>query len=170
MKKSDQQLISRGLDNELNADERKKLSQKMAVDPEICRIDAAWRKVGDQLRYDSRAIKMPDTQWAWQDIQRAIRQSEHASGESVASGFPWRLTWAGAMATVAVIGLLGWSAWRLTLPSTREIAATEHANGGRVEWVESELPGATTMIYTDTETDITVIWMDVALDVDPRDT
>lgn len=170
MKKSDRKLISRGLDNELDGDERKKLNQQLASDPEFSRTDAAWRKVGDRLRNEARAMHVPDVQLAWQDIQRDIRQLEHASGESVTAGIPWRLTWTGALATVAVIGLLGWSAWRLTLSPVLNIAAIEEANGGRVEWVESELPGATTMIYTDAETDLTIIWMDVAQDINPRDT
>jgi len=170
MKKSDSILISRGLDNQLENAERKKLNELLAADPDSAKTEAAWRNVGDQLRREARHIPVPDSQLAWQDIRRAIRQHEETSGDAGTSGFPWRLTWAGAFATVAVIGLLGWSAWRLTLPPAQEIAAAEDTIGSRVEWVESEMPGATTMIYTDTETDMTVIWMDVALDVDPRDT
>lgn len=170
MKNADRKLISRGLDHRLDHDERRTLNALLATDPEAARTDKVWTQIGDHLRLESRKIPSPDPHVAWQDIRREIRKQEGDGTSAETRGFTWRLTWAGALASVVVIGLLGWSALRLTRSSPSEFLVAENPIGNRVEWVETEIPGATTMIYTDTETELTVIWMDVALDVDPRDT
>jgi len=168
--KAEKQLISRGLDGELTAGERARLEQLLAARPEARQTLDAWDRLGDQMRRDAATISVPDAAVAWVDIRRAIRQQEAAEPEGVyAPGLLGRLRWAGAVAALAVIGLLGWSAFRLwEKPGTPVAEWSPPAN--RVEWVVAGIPGATTMIYTDPETDMTVIWMDVAQEVDPRDT
>ena len=82
-----------------------------------------------------------------------------------------RFRWAAGLAVLVVGTVLGLSAWRVLDGRTPVWVMTDpvESPANRVEWVVAEIPGATTMIYTDTETDMTVIWLDVAQNVDPRD-
>jgi anti-sigma factor RsiW len=167
MKKSDKKLVSRGIDGELSIDERVRFEVLVKTEPEALKTSRTWEAIGDQLRAESARIPVPDSTVAWQDIQRAIRLDSEKSPATPAASFG-RLGWAGAFAGLVVIGLLAiWA--RMLITSPGRVLADHKASANRVEWVRAEIPGATTMIYTDTETDMTVIWMDVAQNVDPRD-
>ncbi len=161
MKSSDRKLISRGLDGALTEEERMQLERLRTDHPEAGVLERQWTAIGDQVR---RVTPAPDSAVAWQDIHRAIRNLESTPDRS-----PFmRLGWAATVAALFVATLLGLSAWRLYQGSA-PVWVAENTPANRVEWVVAEIPGATTMIYTDTETDMTVIWMDVAQSADPRD-
>lgn len=171
MKKSELELISRGLDGDLAPDERARLEALRTRDPEARTVEQAWTSVGDAVRCDRGTT--PDPALAWQDIRRAIRQQAGEGDATPAFGWPLRFRWASALAVLAVGAVLGLSAWRVWDDGRAPgwgMAEPDDSPANRVEWVIAEIPGATTMIYTDTETDMTVIWMDVAQNVDPRDT
>jgi len=170
MKTSTQKLISRGLDRELDPQEREQLDAMLASNPDAARTSRIWELTGDQLRRDAAGIHVPDATVAWQDIRRAIRQDEPAPSIKAETGLGFRLRWAGALASLLVIGMVGLYALRVKQDSSRADHAGAMGPASRVEWVIAEIPGSTTMIYTDMETDLTVIWMDVAQSVDPRDT
>jgi anti-sigma factor RsiW len=168
MNTANRKLISRGLDAELSGKDRDKLEALLASDAEAKKTSTDWELFGDAMRLEARNAPAPDATLAWQDIRRVIRQQESAPA---AEGTGWllgRMRWAGAIASTLVLGALAWSVWQLVVrPEQGGLASFSPAN--RVEWVIAELPGATTMIYTDVETELTVIWMDVAQTADPRD-
>jgi len=167
MKTSDQKLISRGLDGTLRPDERERLEQLRESDPSVRQTERIWMALGEQIR--SSPVSPPDATVAWQDIRRAIRQQE-ADPTADSYLFLGRLKWTGVLAGLVLAVVFGFYARQLV--QTRELASMkiDDSPANRVEWVVAEIPGATTMIYTDTETDLTVIWMDVAQNADPRDT
>lgn len=168
MKKSEKKLISRGLDGALSPEERVRLETLRETNPEVRATERAWSAIGDQVRRVP--VQPPDAAVAWQDIRRAIRTAgEQSAGEAAPAAWFGRLRWAVALSAFAVLALLGVSAWRLMEGAAVTWSATPDP-ADRVAWVVAEIPGATTMIYTDKETDMTVIWMDVAQNVDPRDT
>lgn len=168
MKRSLQKLISRGLDGELSPAERAQLERALAGDPSAAKTAGGWERIGDHLRGEAGRVAVPDAAVAWQDIRREIHRQEPEREAAAASLLTGRLRWAAAMASVCVVGLLAWSALRLT--HREAVVADVNAPASRVAWVVAEVPGATTMIYTDRETDMTVIWLDVANHNDPRDT
>lgn len=165
MKKRDATLISRGLDADLDPSERERLEALLQADSEAAGTQRAWERLGDSLRVRSAEAPAPDPALAWQDIRRAIRLAED-DASPIAPPVS-RLRWAHALASLAIVGLFGLSAWQLWRTENRPVTYPAYS---RVEWVIPEVPGATTMIYTDEETDMTVIWMDVAQSPDPRDT
>ncbi|HMO03303.1 MAG TPA: zf-HC2 domain-containing protein [Kiritimatiellia bacterium] len=169
MKKSELELISRGLDGDLSPDERVRLEALRTREPEARTVERQWTVLGDTLRHDQ--VAAPDATVAWQDIQRAIRQQAGDAGSASTGGWMVRFRWAAGLAVLVVGTVLGLSAWRVLDGRTPVWVMTDpvESPANRVEWVVAEIPGATTMIYTDTETDMTVIWMDVAQNVDPRD-
>lgn len=169
MKKSELELISRGLDGDLSPDERDRLEALRSRDPSARTTERQWAALGDTLRRDRGTA--PDPALAWQDIRRAIHQQAGEADTTPAPGWSVRFRWAFALSILAVGAVLGLSVRHEWARHTREwvAAGPEGSPANRVAWVVAEIPGATTMIYTDTETDMTVIWMDVAQNVDPRD-
>ena len=167
MKATDEKLISRGMDGALRPEERARLEQLRATDPTARQTEQVWMALGDQIR--TMPGQPPDAALAWQDIRRAIRQQE-ADPSTASSSFIFGLKWAGGLAGLVLAAVVGFYAWSTLRPSGMSVADAGDARANRVEWVVAEIPGATTMIYTDTETDLTVIWMDVAQSADPRDT
>jgi len=167
MKKSDKKLISRGIDSELSVNDRVQLDVLITTEPEAGKTAMVWQAIGDQLRSDVSLVSVPDPAVAWQDIRREIRQHEGTIKETPAASFG-RLGWASVFASALVVSVLGMWAWML-IRTPASMMAEHPAAANRVEWVKAEIPGATTMIYTDTETDLTVIWMDVAQNGEPHD-
>ncbi len=170
MKRSDAQLISRGLDGELNAPERERLDDLLARDPVAAKTAQQWYAAGDAMRSTAARTQAPDPLLAWQDIRREIRRGESAGESSRSHVFSGAWMRAGALAAFIVAGYLGWAGWQHGRQGQVVTAAVPDQPAARVEWVEAEIPGATTMIFTDAETDLTVIWMDLAQNNDPRDT
>ena len=161
-------LISKGLDGELDGKERRQLQELLASDPAMRKTAQDWEKAGDELRRSTGDVPVPDSLLAWHDIRRAIRENESNTPAKLGPASLLRLKWAGGIAAFLVVGMLALSFLHLTREG--RFLALDSLPPPRVEWVVAEIPGATTMIYTDMETDLTVIWMDVAQNVDPRDT
>jgi len=165
MKRSEAELISRSMDGRLSVAERAKAERLLAEDPQAAAAARIWQAIGDQLRMDAGRATAPDPVLAWQEIRREIRRNEP---EPAASWFGAGIRWAAVLAMVAGFGLAAWSIQRHYLRSDAGVMA-DPDSASRVDWVKVEVPGATTMIYTDIETDMTVIWMDLAQNTDPRD-
>ena len=62
-----------------------------------------------------------------------------------------RLKWAAAIMTLVFLGL--------GIAVLRHGPSAMASSPAEVEWVSTEVPGATTMVYQDEETGLTVIWM-----------
>lgn len=170
MKKKEQMLVSRGLDSDLSDKERDQLISLLGATPDAESARQAWERIGDEVREGASRTASPDPALAWQDIRRAIQHEEDQAFARPAVG--WRPAWVMAAAAVLILGMLSVSMWRLATgraPDAASLASGGNETYRRVEWVKAELPGATTMIYTDEETDITVIWMDVAQNGEARD-
>jgi anti-sigma factor RsiW len=167
MKNSDKKIISRGIDSELSVNDRVHLDVLISTEPEAGKTARVWEAIGDHLRSEASLVSVPDPAVAWQDIRREIRQQEGTTKESPAASLG-RLGWASVVASALVVSMLGVWAWML-IRTPASMMANHPAAATRVEWVKAEIPGATTMIYTDTETDLTVIWMDVAQQGEPHD-
>jgi len=165
MKRNDAELISRSLDGRLSPAERAKAERLLAADPQAASAARAWQSIGDQLRMDAARVAPPDPVLAWDDIRRQIRNAQPETSPSF-SGLPFR--WAAGLASVLLIGIASWLYFKAEVSPVAGSTASSEAVS-RVEWVVAEVPGATTMIYTDAETDMTIIWMDLAQNSDARD-
>ena len=69
-----------------------------------------------------------------------------------------RFKWAGALAAVCLLLVGVWSVWRGpdAPPYPGAIALADRTE---VEWVETDLPDAFSMVYEDADTGLTVIWV-----------
>jgi anti-sigma factor RsiW len=149
-----EQLLSRGLDGEINQAERAELDRLLETDPELRKLETAWRAYADVLRAQP-APPPPTPEAAWADVQRAIRIDRGAAPRRNEGVFGWRLGWASATIAIALVGFGGWSLrYRPASPTAMDVGRDVE-----VEFVESDLPGAQPMVYEDAETGITVVWI-----------
>lgn len=172
MKRKDAKLISRSLDGALSPEERIRVERLLETDSGAAATARVWQDIGDQLRIDAGRAPVPDPLLAWQEIRRKVRTTATQPDTPVmGSLFGIRLRWVAGLASVVFISLIGWSLFHDPRVAGEPVvsAPSPAAASERVEWVVAEIPGATTMIYTDRETDMTVIWMDLAQTDDPRD-
>jgi len=147
--------LSMALDGELSERRREKLEAYLAADPSLADLRNEWVSIGD--RYRAVAAEPAQTpEAAWQDVRRAIRlQGEQPRGELIA--FQHRLKWVGAMAAAFLIITGSWMMWRSPDPAGwGTIAAADRTE---VEWVETDLPDAMSMVYEDADTGLTIIWV-----------
>lgn len=149
MNKKLEQDLSRHLDGELPPGRAGTLQRALEESDSLERAHADMREIGDLLR----AQEVPEGKPAevvWSDVQRAIRlQQSDDSGQHWILGS--RLKWAAAIMIVGFVAL-GLAVLQSGVP---QVAAAPV----EVEWVDTEVPGATTMVYQDDETGLTVIWM-----------
>lgn len=146
-----QEWMSRALDGELNAAEQAELERYLADHPESRIVQAEWRRVGDLLR--SEPAQMPTAEAMWSDVQRALRVAEPETLPAWSGG---RLKWAAAFTGLALVGMGLWAALQ---PRSSSVSLAQEMSTPVVEWAEAELPGTSTMVYEDAESDTVVIWL-----------
>lgn len=147
--------LSMALDDELSPRRRAKLDAWLAAHPELADLGKEWAAIGDRSR--ARVTAPPQTpEAAWQDVRRAIRlQADQPHGEETA--LQGRMKWAGAFAAACLVVMGGWL-W-VRAPDPAAVGAIADADRTEVEWVETDLPDAMSMVYEDADTGLTVIWV-----------
>ncbi len=147
-----QQWLSQALDGELDADRKARLSEHLANCPACRSVQAAWQDAAARLRRES--MEIPPAEVMWADVRRAIHQ---AQPEPVPAWTQGRLRWAAAVLGLVLLGLGIWGT--LQPAGLNQVALGAVAAEPVVEWAEAELPGASTLVYEDAETDTVVIWL-----------
>lgn len=164
-RKKIEELLSRGLDGELSPAERGELDRLLAVDPELKKLEGEWTSYAEALRAQPVPAAATSAEAAWADVQRAIRL-DSSRNEPVETGvFRWRLGWAGAIIALVLLGFSTIALRQVLTPAPQEEQAGLNKDV-QVEFVESDLPGASPMVYEDVETGWTVIWV-AGLDENP---
>jgi anti-sigma factor RsiW len=139
------------MDGELAGPEKTLLDQHVSVCAECQAALAAWRQAGELLRTE--AVVVPSAEVMWTDVQRAIRMAESVE----APVWPgWRFKWAAAFLGLV---LLGAGLWGNLQGRWLRASATAPVGEPVVEWAEAELPGTSTMVYEDAESETVVIWL-----------
>ncbi len=150
--------ISRAMDGELPERQRADLEAWLAAHPEDREIAAQWQALGRLARVEAAAVKIPDEVLAWQDIRRAIRNAAPQESASPFAFFRWRLAWAAVMVAVVCASAVGFGVWRGHRASAL-LAKAEAGRPAQIEWAETEVPGASTMVYQDEDSGLAVVWL-----------
>jgi anti-sigma factor RsiW len=151
-----EELLSRAIDGELTPTEVNLLAEYRRSHPELDEVEAAWREAGRHL---SEPVALPVTpEAAWQDVRRRIRLARDVEEDRRAPVFGWRLRWAASIMVLTLLVLSGVAVLQLRR-GTAPALAHEAEQGTQVEFVETDLPGASPMVYEDAETGWVVIWV-----------
>lgn len=150
-----EELLSRALDGEVTSAEAENLARYRREHPELDELEAAWREAGRLL---SEPVVPPVTpEAAWHDVQRRLRLAR-AEREARSPVFGWRLGWAASI-IAAMLLLVSAVAFLQLRRGVAPALAQAPEEGTRVEFVESDLPGAAPMVYEDAESGWVVIWV-----------
>ncbi|NCC52890.1 MAG: hypothetical protein EOM20_16990 [Spartobacteria bacterium] len=152
--KKAQQWLSMAMDNELPADRREPLEQHLAQCPDCRAMQSQWSTYGQILRAPEAPAVNAGALRA--DVLRAIRTQRPERERALFPAIPYpRLAYSVAITalicTVIIAGLRFY-------PYSAGPETTAEPNT-QVEWVETDVPGATAMVYEDEETGLTVIWV-----------
>jgi anti-sigma factor RsiW len=150
--------LSQALDNELSPRRQARLEAYLAAHPDMQDLRARWQEVGAALRQQQQPLPQTPAA-AWADVQRAIRLR---AANDAAQPVRWRglggTRFAGALAATVLLITGVW----YTLTDKQDIGSLRtiaEADRTEVEWVETDLPGAMSMVYEDADTGLTVIWV-----------
>lgn len=151
-----QELMSRLLDGELSPDNATQLYTYLAAHPE----DMDWMESIDALREASAATPAIDSHLVAQrvlsDIEKAQTPSTSNSGALLK--FPKTLRPLAAAAAIALIGIVSWPSFQQK--TTDEEGEFHALQGSEIEFVSTDIPDASTIVYTNDETGWTVVWVE----------
>jgi anti-sigma factor RsiW len=147
--------LSRYLDGELDSRRTAILETWLARDPTLRAQAEAWKAKGQQLR--AWASQAPAAAEGWADVREALARDrllrpDHADPPVFNSRWSWAAATLVMVLTAAGIGI-----WQHR-PAIKA-AGVKPAVSAEVEWAETEIPGASTMVFQDEETGLTVIWL-----------
>ena len=151
-------LISQSLDGELDSPASQSLLQEHLESCPACRNRAqTWRNFGQFMRQDEISAP-PPAEAAWREIRREIQSGESPRAEEIpgktATASPWFWRAPAAMAALLALSL----GLYFVLPSSKE-NATAYADATVVEFMETEIPGAGTLVYVDEDSGWTILWV-----------
>jgi anti-sigma factor RsiW len=149
--------MSRAMDDELSPARVRRLARALEADPSCASLRRDWEAIRKRMRAHE-APAGPTPEAAWREVRRRIRlEAGPATAPEPSTWLGARTLWAGGLAAVCVLGL-ALSVWWLR-GGAADPAYMAEVDGPGVEWVETDLPGAASMVYRDEETGCTVIWI-----------
>lgn len=140
--------MSQLIDGELSSSDADRLNSYLEQHPE--EID--WMESLDALRDPqelSRSTSVPIA-----SIQQAIDEEESSSSAKNLITFPAFFKPLAAAAAIAIVGSVTWLGLRPTTSSA------PHPEPALVEFVTTDIPDASTFVYSDEESGWTVVWVE----------
>ncbi len=146
-------LISAKIDGELDQDSMAPLDRHLE-ECSPCRMTLEqWSGLRKQLAdRDAEELPMPEIDSEWQIVQSRLDTREQPRPRAVFLSFP--LPWISAVAALIMVGI-GLTFVRPN-PLDREIVQHMAEN---VEYVETDIVGATPVVFVDDESGWTVVWV-----------
>jgi anti-sigma factor RsiW len=146
-----QKVLSRYIDGELQGTKSSRMTADLESDASMREVQAEYSAIGDRLR-DLETPEAPPVEKMWSDIQRDIRLGTNPGEDATAFGS--RLRWAGGTVATVLALMMVW-----IVMQSGFFGSEAYAAAAEVEWVETDVPNASTMVYLDDDTGMTVIWI-----------
>ncbi len=151
-----EELLSRALDGELPEDQRMALDAHTASCATCRALQEEWSQYANLLR-DQKVEPVQTAEALWADVQRTIRLQGDGRADEGVPVFGWRVRWAGVMIVAVLLGVSAMGLLQLRQPAAESAQVMDR--DVQVEFVETDVPGASPMVYQDDETGWTVIWV-----------
>lgn len=142
-----EQELDRFYDGELDPAAQRRVEERLAADGQARREVEDLSEIGRALQSTTREL----TERVPVEPSRLAKAAMAAEGGAIP--FPAMVRWGLAAAAGAAILAGGW--WYAGDAGS----AAPRARAAEVEYVETHLPGASSVVYRDEETDTTVIWV-----------
>jgi len=148
-----QLLMSCLMDGELPADDADRLYQFLEANPDA--ID--WMESNQAIADSNRAVEYADPQTSWEKIRTAFSKDTGDKGaSSKLIQFPPLFRVLGIAAAIALVASIVWK----NLPSTQlEVTERYAASQSVVEFVDTDIPDVSPVVYTDEISGWTVVWV-----------
>lgn len=146
-------LMSCLMDGELPADDADRLYQFLEANPDA--ID--WMESNHAIADSNKGSECAESNTSWGKIQTAISKD---TGGKIASSkliqFPALFRVLGIAAAIALVASIVWK----NLPSTqKEVTERYAASQSVVEFVDTDIPDVSPVVYTDEISGWTVVWV-----------
>lgn len=147
-------MMSRLMDGELSPEDADRLHDYLEDHPEA--ID--WMESSQVLSESIKSTVETDSRSAWENIRDAIGEDRENETPPPANTirFPSLFRMLGAAAAVVLVGSLIWN--HLNRSET-EITERYAASQSIVEFVDTDIPDASPVVYTDEISGWTVVWV-----------
>ncbi|NKB23244.1 MAG: hypothetical protein GKR87_02410 [Kiritimatiellae bacterium] len=146
--------ISRELDGELAPQQRVRLEQHLNGCVECYALKEEWVSYSSMIGQKMAVEGGYTATQLWSDVRSRLHAEEKDISPVGLLGM--RRAWAGA--TLGVILAVGLTLFFMLNNSFRHDKLSEYS-GVTVEWVETDMPEAMSMVYEHDETGLTVIWI-----------
>ncbi len=152
--------MSRLIDGELSASDADRLHTYLEANPDS--VDWLESTHLIQTSDDTAAGVTVDSKAAWQAIQAELPHEANVTPTNESSGsllrFPILSQALGYAAAFALIGSIAWTS--LTRPAVDRFSESYAASESVVEFVDTEIPDASPIVYTDEASGWTVVWVE----------
>ncbi len=142
--------LSQKLDGELSLSRVEQLGRHLETCERCRSLDRVWSGIAIEP-----AETAPSAEQMWQDVQRDIRIAPSGRNKSAFLA-GWQPAWSFAAVAVLMVAVL---AGLLFNPFQNSSNLATAFPGNNVEFLETGLPGASSVVYVDEDTGWTVIWV-----------
>jgi anti-sigma factor RsiW len=146
-----EQMLSRRMDGDLDAEKNEMLESHLKDCPGCAEAQKAWSGIGDLLNASVNADSV-DTDGVWNQIESQLGEQEPAASAPGARVLSFRMLT--ALAAVVILSLTVYLGRTSPAPDGPALAQS-----AAVEYFETDLPGASPMLYIDDDVGWTVVWV-----------
>ncbi len=168
MKRNDSEWLadlSRWMDGELDSRGAELLESRIDSDGLLMETRDAWAGIGSDLRLDAGPLldaASVEAEWSALEVKLPPRQHlklRPDSADEKVVRFPW--VWMGGVAAMAAAVALSLGVWihDAGKPSTGVDAFAEFDSDSSISFVETDIPGASSMVYVDESSGWTIVWV-----------
>jgi predicted anti-sigma-YlaC factor YlaD len=155
--KQAQEWISRSMDGDLCTADQEVIEKHLIQCPSCRQIQDHWMAAAQLLKQTAH-VKIPDAEETWEEIRSQLDQHETVSRGNLLP-FPSIIRWASAAAAVIAISL----GVRFVV---QEPSLETYAFHNEVEFVETDIPNSSPVVYVDDESGWTIVWILESQDLD----